>query len=117
MKNLNYWTLLIFAPILILTGALGFFLPAGPLSNAAAYNIFHLVFGGIGMAFVLTKNQNLIRGFNIGFGLLDLYQALAAFLNWFPETYFRWTAADNILHIIIGAALVLIGLSGRKKRR
>ena len=108
--NLNYITLLIFAPVLILTGILGFILPPGPMSGAPAYNIFHIIFGIIGVIFVLSKNQNLIRTFNIGFGLIDLYQALASYLHLFPETYFHWKTADDILHIIIGGALVIIGL-------
>jgi hypothetical protein len=115
MKNLNYWTLLIFAPILILIGILGFILPDGPTSNAAAYNIFHIIFGLIGAGFVISKKQDLIRGFNIGFGFLDLYQALASFLNLFPEDYFKWKSTDDILHVVIGLALVLIGLSASRK--
>lgn len=113
--NLNYITLLIFAPVLILTGITGFILPPGPMSNAAPYNIFHIIFGAIGLIFVLRKNQNLIRMFNIGFGLIDLYQALASYMNLFPETYFQWKTADDILHIIIGGVLVLIGVLDAKK--
>ena len=109
MKNLNYWTLLILAPILILTGILSFLVPSGLMSNAPCYNIFHLVFGTIGLSSVFSQRQNLIRGFNLGFGLIDLYQALASFMLWFPESYFQWKTGDDILHILIGGALVLIG--------
>lgn len=114
--NLNYITLLIFAPVLILTGILGFILPPGLMSGAFAYNIFHIIFGVIGLILVLSKNQNLIRTFNICFGLIDLYQALASFMDWFPESYFQWKTADDFLHIIIGGALVLIGIFGKSKR-
>ena len=114
-KSLNYKTLMIFAPVLILVGLLGFILPASLTSNAAPYNIFHIIFGVIGLAFVFTKREDLIRGFNIGFGLIDLYQAAASFLHWFPEQYFQWKTADDYLHIIIGGALVLIGIFGKKK--
>jgi hypothetical protein len=116
MKNLNYYVLLIFAPILILTGILGFILPQTLMSGAPAYNSFHIIFGAIGLISVLTKRQSLIRGFNISFGLIDLYQAAASFMNWFPESLFRWRTGDDILHIVIGAGLVLIGLfAGRKE--
>ncbi|MEZ5428108.1 MAG: DUF4383 domain-containing protein [Pyrinomonadaceae bacterium] len=114
MKNLNYPTLLIFAPILVLTGALGFVLPEGPMSNAPAYNIFHICFGAVGLLLVIGRRLKLIRVFNIGFGLIDLYQALASFLDWFPESFFHWKPADDILHIVIGSALVLIGLLGNR---
>jgi hypothetical protein len=112
--QLNYFTLLIFAPILILTGISGFILPDGLMSNAPAYDIFHIVFGLIGLICVVSKKGNLIRTFNMGFGLIDLYQALASFMNWFPEEYFQWKTADDILHIVIGSALIGIGLFGRK---
>jgi len=116
-KSLNYFTLLIFAPVLILTGLLGFILPDGLMSNAPAYNIFHIIFGLIGLAFVLSGKETLIRAFNIVFGLIDLYQALASLMDWFPESLFQWKPADDVLHIVIGAALVFIGLIGVKKLR
>jgi hypothetical protein len=118
-NSLNAITLRLFAPILVLAGVLGFITPPhlSLMSGATAYNIFHIVFGVIGIIFVLTKNETLIRSFNLGFGLIDLYQAAASFLHLFPEEYFQWKLADDILHIIIGAALVLIGLSGRKSQR
>jgi len=113
-RSLNYITLLIFAPILILAGILGFVLPEGLTSGAPAYNVFHLIFGAFGLILVFTKREDLIRGFNIGFGLIDLYQLLASLLHWFPEEHFRWKTTDDYLHAIIGAALVLIGLLGKK---
>ena len=114
MKNLNYYTLLIFAPLLILTGILGFILPESLMSGAASYNVFHIIFGSIGLLSVLSKKQSLIRGFNISFGLIDLYQAAASFLHLFPESQFKWRVGDDALHIIIGTVLVIIGLFGGK---
>ena len=114
MKDLNYYTLLIFAPVLILTGILGFILPETLMSGAPAYNVFHIVFGIIGLFSVLGKRQSFIRGFNISFGLIDLYQAAASFMNWFPESLFRWKTGDDILHMVIGTVLILIGVFGRK---
>ena len=114
--KLNYFTLLIFAPILILTGILGFILPDGLMSNAPSYNIFHIIFGIIGSVCVFSKKENLIRSFNICFGLIDLYQAVANWMNWFPEQYFQWKTADDMLHILIGGALVVIGLFWRNER-
>lgn len=114
MTNLNYKTLLLFAPILIFTGILGFVLPETVLSGAASYNIFHIIFGINGLLCVLSRNQKLIRGFNISFGLIDLYQAAASFLHLFPENWFQWRTGDDILHIIIGTALVLTGIFVKK---
>jgi hypothetical protein len=117
MKTLNYYTLLIFAPVLILTGVLGFVLPETLLSGAPAYNVFHIVFGIIGLLSVLSRRQSLIRGFNISFGLIDLFQAAASFMNWYPESLFRWKTGDDILHIVIGAALVSIGLFNDRREK
>ena len=116
-KSLNYYTLLIFAPVLILTGLLSFVLPYGLMCNAATYNIFHIIFGLTGLAFVLGGKENLIRAFNIGFGLIELYQALASFMNWFPENWFQWKTADDVLHIVIGTALIFIGSTGSIKAK
>jgi hypothetical protein len=58
------------------------------------------------------RRENYIRAFNLGFGLIDLYQAAASYAHLFPKEYFRWTRADDVLHIIIGAALVAVGLYG-----
>jgi hypothetical protein len=110
----NYSVLSIFAPLLILTGMLGFVLPPQKslTSGTPAYNVFHIVFGLIGLSVVLAKDDGGIRTFNIVFGLIDLYQAAASFLHWFPEKHFRWKRLDDILHIFIGAVLILIGIFG-----
>jgi hypothetical protein len=113
-KSINYITLAIFAPILILTGVAGFLIPAeqGLTSGAPPYNVFHIVFGAIGLIFVSSKKEQLISPFNAGFGLIDLYQALASYLNLPPKNHFLWTPVDDILHILIGLALVIIGCYG-----
>src|SRR5687768_16205407 len=99
--GLNYYVLIVFAPILILVGVLGFVLPpsASLTSGAPAYNVFHLVSGALGLALALSRREPLIRAFNVGFGLVDLYQAAASFLHLFPEQHFRWTRADDVLHV------------------
>ncbi len=118
-KSLNYVTLMIFAPVLILTGVAGFLLPGDKslTSGAAPYNIFHIISGSIGLALVLVRREQWIIGFNIVFGLIDLYQALASYTHLFPEQYFRWTRADDVLHIILGLTLVGIGYYGMVKIR
>jgi len=49
--SLNRFTLAVFAPILILAWVAGFLIPTKQslTSGAATYNIFHLVFGAIGL--------------------------------------------------------------------
>lgn len=112
---LNSLTLAIFAPILVLVGILGFVIPANKslTSGATPYNIFHIAFGVIGAIIILTGNVDAVRAFNIGFGLIDLYQAVASYANLFPKQYFKWTRVDDILHIVVGALLVLIGVFGQ----
>lgn len=119
MKSLNFLTLAIFAPILILAGVAGFLLPAemSLTSGAPAYNVFHIAFGIIGLIVLRTRNQLWISFFNAGFGLIDLYQAVASFTDLPPKQYFLWTRVDDILHVVFGLALVLIGSYGLLRAR
>lgn len=116
-KSLNYITLAIFAPVLIIAGIAGFLVPPerSLTSGAPAYNLFHLVFGAIGLLLVWKRNERWLALFNFGFGLIDLYQALASVLHLPPENYFLWTQVDDILHVVIGLALVTIGVYGLRK--
>lgn len=110
---LNRWVLIAFAPALVLAGVLGFVQRGqGSTSGAPAYNVFHLVFGAVGVAVVVFGTNGSARVFNVAFGLIDLYQALASRMGWFPKGLFRWKPADDVLHVVIGAALVLAGLLG-----
>ena len=112
--DINYYVLLVFAPLLIVVGILGFVIPESKslTSGAPAYNIFHIVFGGIGIGCVLFGVEPCIRTFNIVFGLIDLYQAAASYLHIFPKNQFRWKPADDILHVVIGPGLILVGIAG-----
>jgi hypothetical protein len=83
---------------------------------AAAYNVFHLCFGVIGLVVLSTRKQFLISFFNAGFGLIDIYQAVASYLHLPPWQYFHWTRTDDVEHILIGLALVIIGSYGMLKR-
>jgi len=117
-KSINFVTLAIFAPVLILAGVAGFLVPAQQslTSGAAPYNVFHICFGTLGLIVLWTRKDSLVRFFNFGFGLIDLYQALASYANLLPKQYFLWTRMDDILHILIGSALVFIGGYGILKR-
>lgn len=110
-RSINYTTIAIFAPVLIVVGIAGFLIPPeySLTSGAPAYNIFHLIFGALGLLILFTRNELWIALFNFGFGLIDLYQALASVLHLPPEKYFLWTRVDDILHVLIGVALVAIG--------
>ena len=111
-KTLNRVTLAIFAPLLMLTGIAGFLIPPRYqlMSGAAPYNLFHLIFGAVGLFLVTTTKSDLwASAFNFGFGLIDLYQVVASVFALTPIQYFFWTYADDVLHVLIGFALVLIG--------
>ena len=117
--RLNWIVLIVFAPVLILVGVLGFVLPesASLTSGAPAYNWFHIAFGALGLLLALTRREEYARAFNLGFGLIDLYQAAASFLHLFPENLFRWTRVDDLLHVLVGALLVGVALYGRRSGR
>ena len=117
--SLNRITLVIFAPILIIVGLAGFLVPAEQslTSGAAPYNIFHILFGLLGLLIFWSRSEEFAAYFNIGFGLIDLYQAIASYLSLPPKQYFLWTRVDDILHVLIGLALVIIGTYGVLKPR
>ena len=117
-RGLNYKVLLVFAPVLLLVGIFGFVLPAegSPTSRAPAHNVFQIAVGTLGSILLVLRNENYVRAFNLVFGLIDLYQAAAGIADFFPEQYFRWTTADNILHILVGVLLVSVALYGYLKR-
>src|SRR5256885_11043526 len=110
-KTLNQTTLAILAPLLMLTGIAGFLIPErySPLSGATPYNLFHLIFGAIGLLLLSAKNDLWASLFNFLFGLIDLYQVLASVVGLTPIQYFHWTYADDVVHVLLGFALVIIG--------
>ena len=79
-KTLNQKTLAVLAPLLILTGIAGFLIPERytVMSGAAPYNLFHIIFGVAGLWLVMTNSDLWASAFNLVFGLIDLYQALAS---------------------------------------
>jgi Domain of unknown function (DUF4383) len=112
-RDVNRTVAKIFGPTLILTGIAGFVVPPkkAATSGAPAYNVFHLVFGALGI--VASRRRGTARAFNLGFGAIDLYQAVASRRGWFPQRWFRWKVADDVLHVTIGAGLVAAGLIQR----
>lgn len=118
-KSLNFVTLAVFAPILILVGVAGFLIPAemSLTSGATAYNVFHIAFGIFGLVLLRSRNEVAISAFNAVFGLIDLYQALASYAGLPPKEYFLWTRVDDILHVVIGLALIGIGGYGLYRHR
>jgi hypothetical protein len=110
--DLNVLILAVLAPALALIGLLGFIIPPhkNPSSGAAPYNVFHIVFGVIGAIIVMSNHPSAIKTFNIGFGMIDIYQAVASYFGIFPQRFFKWTRVDDILHVVIGVVLVVIGV-------
>jgi hypothetical protein len=118
-RTLNQTTLMILAPLLLLTGIAGFVIPERYtlMSGAAPYNTFHLLFGAIGLVLIQTKNDFVATWFNLGFGVIDLYQVLASVVGLTPIEYFHWTYVDDVVHVLLGFALVLIGGYGIRAHR
>jgi hypothetical protein len=111
----NQQLLTVFAPLLILTGLLGFVLPesASLMSGATPYNVFHLIAGGIGLVIVVLRRGSAAILFNLVFGVIDLYQALAGIGGWFPADFFELRPADHVVHVLIGLLLVVVGAMGK----
>ena len=117
--TLNQKTLTVFAPLLILTGIAGFVIPEqySLMSGATPYNLFHIFFGAVGLLVLMTKSELFASVFNFGFGLIDLYQVLASVVGLTPIEYFHWTFVDDVTHVLIGFALVIIGGFGLMRIR
>ena len=117
-RTINQTTLMIVAPLLLLTGIAGFVLPEryALMSNAAPYNLFHIFFGALGLILLQSKNDLVSSTYNFGFGLIDLYQVLASVVGLTPIEYFHWTYADDVVHVLLGFALVIIGGYGLRSR-
>lgn len=115
----NWIVLAIFAPVLILTGIGGLTLPASasPMSNAVPYDWFHIAFGVLGGLIVLTRAPVPIAAFNLGFGLIDLWQAIAGVAELFPAQPFALRPADHVVHVVVGGILVAVGALGLREAR
>jgi hypothetical protein len=112
----NLQTLTWFAPLLMLTGILGFVLPPALslMSGATPYNVFHLLAGAVGLWLVLRSSVGGAVLFNLIFGGIDLYQALAGLTGWFPAELFGLQPADHAVHVSIGLLLLALGYLGKR---
>lgn len=108
----NLRLLAVFGPVLIATGVAGLTLPPGLslMSAAAPYDIFHIVFGTLGLAIALARSARFAGLFNLGFGAVDLYQAVAGVVGFFPAGPFGLRPADHVVHVVLGLLLVAFGL-------
>jgi hypothetical protein len=114
----NVQLLTLFAPLLLLTGVLGFVVPAqlSLMSGAPPYNVFHLLAGATGLVLVLTRQVSGVIAFNLIFGLIDLYQAAAGVTGLFPAHFFALRPADHVVHIVVGVVLVGVGYQGKREQ-
>jgi hypothetical protein len=108
----NLRLLAVFGPVLIATGVVGLILPPGLslMSGVATYDIFHIIFGTLGLAIVLARSARFAGLFNLGFGAVDLYQAAAGAVGFFPAGPFGLRPADHVVHVVLGLLLVVFGL-------
>lgn len=109
----------VFGAVLVLIGALGLALPGleGPMSSAVAYDVFHLVAGLLALGLVASRAPALASAFNLGFGLVDLWQAVAGVTGLFPAQLFALRPADHVVHVVLGLALAACGLAGLRRGR
>lgn len=119
LQNFNLITLRILAPILILTGISGYFIPPeySLMSTAPFYNLFHINAGIIGMICLLTGSIMAVRIFNYLFGLIEIYQVIASWMKIFPAELFQYTFTDDLLHMNIGAFLIFIAVAEENRGR
>lgn len=111
--------------VLLLIGAGGFglllgqqpALASGLSSVAMPYNWFHLAAGFAGLVVWLSRREAVAQAFNLGFGLIDLYQAVAGVCGWAPAQLFELRPGDHVIHLVLGLALVLVAWQARNQAR
>src|SRR3954463_3121299 len=96
----------VFGAVLVATGVAGLVLPdAGLMSAAVPYDLFHIGFGLLGVGVALGRRPRRAAAFNLGFGLIDLYQAVAGAIGIAPAALFALRPADHVVHLVLGLAL------------
>jgi hypothetical protein len=108
--------LTVFAPLLAFTGVLGFVLPAdlSLMSGAAPYNVFHLLAAALGLSILVRRSVAGAVAFNLVFGGIDLWQAVAGVAGLFPARLFALRPADHAVHVVIGLFLIGVGYLGKR---
>jgi hypothetical protein len=98
--------------LLLAAAVLGELGPAGSslTSVATPYNVFHLIAAAVGLVVFFSGSARAAAGFNFGFGLIDLYQAMAGLWGWAPARLFQLRPADHVIHVVLGAALVAVAM-------
>jgi hypothetical protein len=104
--------------LLLLAAGFGELAPSdlGLTSAARPYNAFHLVAGVLGLAVLVFGGPRASATFNLIFGVIDLYQAVAGVLGLGPAQLFALRPADHVIHVVLGAALVALAAWGRPRR-
>lgn len=112
----NLQVLTVFGPLLVLTGILGFVLPAemSLMSGAAPYNVFHIAAGVVGVGIVLRRSVPASVAYNLAFGCIDLWQAIAGLTGLPPARLFALRPADHVVHVLVGLCLVGVGYLGKR---
>jgi hypothetical protein len=72
------------------------------------------VAGVVGLVPVLRRHAPGAITFNLVFGGIDLYHAVAGLTGWFPSALFALRPADHAVHVLIGLFLVGVGYLGKK---
>ena len=100
--------------VMILSGILGLAFPdqMNFTSTAVPYHVFHIVGGVLGGLTAMFGRNGHTRAFNFLWGLIDLYQAIASYAGLFPATYFLWKRSDDVIHVVLGLALMAVGILG-----
>ncbi len=125
MTNINKTVALLVGIVFILIGILGYvpaFVPNGALLGVfgvnALHSAVHILFGVLGVAGALTGTARLYNR------VVGVVYVLLAVLGFIPALFFNGlllglvsiNTADNLLHLVIGAVLVIVGFAIQNSR-
>lgn len=90
---------------------------AAAFDRVVVYAAFHAGAGGLAVLSALFSRGRYASAFLLLFGAIDLYQATASTLGWFPRELFHYTPTDDLAHWVLGTLLVALGGFGLRLRR
>jgi hypothetical protein len=104
---------MVFGPLLIAAGLLGFVLPArlNPMSGRPIRNVLRICLGIAGVMIAFPHgSEGWARAFNLLLGALGAAQLFLSRRGGVLKDEFGWTRTDDALNLLVGPGLIALAL-------